>query len=1066
MSIAAPNPELLDALRNYAAAHGEFAPMEALKAVAGDDALSDPMLSLTLLSSLRTDCTTSGQGAQERWVMRPSARRKRIGDEKHRGQIADSGGPVAEALHGSGSYAPDRLQALIEAGFDQQALSEHVAVLDRAGPSAPGHMHLANLRSALNHARQVQQTDQTLAKGFFGREDELEALIGWISSPSTQPPLQTVHISGLPGIGKSYLLERLIQMALSTPVDGTSRIDIEPILVRLDFDRSALQVLDPQALFEEISRQMGDALPIYAQDLRQLRLDTAQTSAGLESSKGRDLPRNLLSQMGTIAEASGRSTMIVLDTLEVLRSQGETHVITLFEQLDLLLEFGVPQVSLISAGRGDALDPAPKRVAFPIELGGLEDEAARAMLRKHEVPEAMIQDALQLGKWKADTSNPLRLLLAAKALQSGGFNAEDIPEDAPEKVVNGYLYRAILSRVPKRIRRVANEGLILRRIDVETLLNIIAPALGLTISDDEAHAILSELQDQHWLVDRVGDWTQHRSDIRSDFLDLIYSESPELTADIDRRAIEWFADRDPVAALYHQLQLTRSDGPMPDVTAELAAQFTDAMQDDLPNLARDAVRQARGERSDFGRATGQQYKAGGGSGRGAQGSSAQKMPSLTGPIVWFDPEKRRLVLGTGPIEPPQDSRPVRDLQMMLEDGDLREASYVLSKGYETPVGLNTDAGLIALTHQWRIGQWSTAKRMFDLLPADTLGQAMKSSPHLIGRTFVEMWAEFRFDRFVRLLENNPYGSAIDDVLSQPGPMTMSPGALDFALLCADPEKSGGRFDKTVLEVLHPYTQVNDEDAYIYAQSQGDKRREQLGLGLRPSGGSPSADAAYEAAKIAPHNPYGQALRAFVANAVENDLHPRLLEWLEHMRPRLEQIAMHQAPFLMGADALNSRLASFSRDMVDGLNAMGLTADWSEGIGFGMRLPELPYIAHAAERWRRTVNGLWSYGRRKPLGWTSTQRYDDDTRHRATMFADINAAMDGMRIWLPTGSDEAILKRRLLNRYAAGCMAAETADDPIVAALNVFQSKDIPGTMAAPLAALVARGAQVTDVFRS
>ncbi len=52
------------------------------------------------------------------------------------------------------------------------------------------------------------------------------------------------------------------------------------------------------------------------------------------------------------------------------------------------------------------------------------------------------------------------------------FDAAEVPEDASDEAVAGYLYRAILSRVPKALKGVANEGLILRRVNPETLMGI------------------------------------------------------------------------------------------------------------------------------------------------------------------------------------------------------------------------------------------------------------------------------------------------------------------------------------------------------------------------------------------------------------------------------------------------------------------------------------------------------------------------------------------------------------------------------------------------------------------
>ena len=83
---------------------------------------------------------------------------------------------------------------------------------------------------------------------------------------------------------------------------------------------------------------------------------------------------------------NGRAVLVVLDTLEVLRARGETAVMTLIDHLDRLVEFGMGRVSVISAGRGDALDPVPDRLGGRLHLQGLESDAEDALLDMRGVP--------------------------------------------------------------------------------------------------------------------------------------------------------------------------------------------------------------------------------------------------------------------------------------------------------------------------------------------------------------------------------------------------------------------------------------------------------------------------------------------------------------------------------------------------------------------------------------------------------------------------------------------------------------------------------------------------------
>jgi hypothetical protein len=541
-------PEALESLRvrlsQQAALMTQFRPQDLLRQVAAAELQSTPLLATQALAALRGDCMVETASDGEIWTMRPGSRRKVLGDSAAPPDTSTGDSEIARALAGEGDYAPDALDAVIRDGADLKRLQVMATALDRAGKSAPGHDLLSALRARLNHAQTVKQTDTALQAGFFGREAELAAAGKWITAPQSSPPLTSLHVSGLPGVGKSYLLERIVQIA---------RRESNPIILRLDFDRSGLQISDAHTFFDEISRQLADNLPQEAKRLRDLRLASAAEHAALTvQSRSVSLPRGLLEAMGTVVRAqTGRTVLIVLDTLEVLRARGDTHIRTLFEHLDKLVEFGMPAVAVLSAGRGDALDPAPDRMGLPMPLTGLEEPAARDLLKERKVPPEHWPRILRLTR-----GNPLQIALAARAVEVGAF--DDVGDDADLDLLSGYLYRAILSRVPPDLRRIAQEGLIMRWIDAAALEEVLAPVLGLTLSPGQAGPLLDLLASQHWLVSRDAQSLRHRPDVRAAFLPLIYHDAREAAAEIDARAADWFADRDPLSALYHRLQLTRS----------------------------------------------------------------------------------------------------------------------------------------------------------------------------------------------------------------------------------------------------------------------------------------------------------------------------------------------------------------------------------------------------------------------------------------------------------------------------------------------------------------------------
>lgn len=1089
-----PGPDfdaLTEAARRYAALQGAFAPEAAVKAAMGDRSTTDPILAARVLSSLRKECTVERGTTGETWLMRPGARRKTLGGASsatdwiaERAEPAAT--PVQEALAGQGDFAPDALDAMIAGGAEPERLGTIAVALDRAGPSAPGFGRLVQIRSALNAARAEARSEALLAGGFFGREAELARLADWIAHPQEKPPLRTIHVSGLPGIGKSYLLERVIQMA---------RLDHRPILVTLDFDRSGLNVLDLHGFFEEISRQIGDALPEAAGRLRDMRLRSAERRATESGSSARaSLPRELLDAMGKAVAASGRRVLAVFDTLEVLRSRGETRVMTLFDHFDLLAEYGLRPLALISAGRGDALDPVRKRAGHPVErveadirLDGLEDSAARVLLETHGVPKPLWPRILPLAQ-----GIPLLLTLAAKALTEADFDESELPPDASAATIGGYLYRAILSRVPERLRRIANEGLVLRAIDPETLRAVVAPALGLTLTPDEARADLETLATHHWLVEHGhGDWIRHRGDVRRAFLPLLYDAAAgnrDVTEAINLRAAEWFAIRDPLTALYHHLQLTRFGHPMPQVPANLAPAFTETLLDELPDQARDHVLQRQGRRTSVAR---------GGTASPATESPedipvpkprAKKRPgraaSAQAPAATrfaVDPERMRLI----PVEaddakaPKPDERAVRDLELMLEKGDLREAGHILAQGYEGSFAASDRAGLVAVSYLWLSGRWSAARAIHRRLKEADLARAMVDSPHLSGRVLLEMTAEFAFARAVRFLRWDK-GRELARISYEGSTRTGTVGgALDFAFLATrlGPEELPRRLDlarSLLAEGIDPEAGADTADL---ALSSAESVRRGFDLFYEPTaaGGPDDREPGVQAEALQSLNPYGAPLHALVSGDAADD---DLVRYLTDLRPKLPRAAALFLPGLEGADALPERLRAGPPDVIAALTAMGLAGDWPSGYALAHRGADLRLVAQSAERWRRTVAGLWSYGRTRPAGWTgagTTDRISADRLRRLEAASDpVGGALAQLNFWdEPWGAPAAgrvappVVLRRLegFASKAARHLGQKVGGRPD-ASLAALLKTGAPGVVAVPLAILMSRGLRPADALGS
>jgi hypothetical protein len=1052
----------------YAALHAQFAPADAVRWANGGRVPQDIQITARLMAMLRPHCADApakagDADAARQWSMRPAARHYVLSEDKFDADLVRQfDTPIADARLGRGRYAPAALDRLVRLGDTgtQSDIATIAGTLDRAGPDAPGAPQVVALRSLLNRHSAEARTDAILADGFVGREAELERIADTLANPQSEPPLRAIYISGLAGIGKSYLLERAIQMA---------RLDQQPVMVRLDFDRSGLDVQDEQAFYDEISRQVGDSLPRMALALRDLRLgatqaDVALSKAALQTDRpAQDLQRGLLSAIAAAINGADKLLLIVLDTLEVLRSEGETRIPLLFERLDRLALAGIDRIAIIAAGRGQAMDPAPDRLLGPpLSLSGLEDHAVADFLRRRDVPEALWPRINRLAG-----GNPLFLQLAVKAVQEGAFDDTDLPEAATAEGVGGYLYRAILSRVPDTLRGLASEGLILRQVDRAALREVIAPVIAPDLDAAAQARMFDALRDQHWLVssDPATGTLRHNADMRRAVLPLIYAASPDRTARINARAAQWYDTQDkPFEALYHRLQLTRAGEDMPEIPLELARQFDPFLLEELPPMARDAVRHAQGLRSDFGRM-----------GRAQQAGPEMAAPPVrprrearAGPVCRFDTARDRLGVADRPGDSRQpDPRAVDDLELLLARNDLREAEFVLQNAFDGWFSPGSRAGQLILSHLWLTGRWSSARRLLDLLPEDLLEICQRDMPLLQGRVMLELWAEFRFDRLLRRLRDPHCHQIAHRTRADSTRIGLDGGALDFALQMTAPQGQMPRGLEAVRGVL-ALNGTEDWQAAERLQMRAEATRHARGLRLNPGRAmEPAAQASRDVANL---NPYAGRLQAFLLREPRGSL----ATFLRGADTLPLTAARHYAPRIDNAAEALPRRHLNPEDLARSFDALGLSAEWAEGFVLFNPVADLPLLADSVERWRRAAAGDWAFGRSRPASWQG-KGADRVTQDRAARIMAAphpeKEARAQLVFWSgPTHSPDTAmthLRKRFEARYRATLDTLSNrppGHDPLQAALDQLHGAGVTAIAAAPLAVLAARDVPPHEVF--
>jgi hypothetical protein len=918
--------EGLKAAMRFAATRKTFTPRDAVEAAS--KVLQDKLTPLTiarLLAELKK--VVQEVSSEPVWSLRNGPRHGILKSI----ETPEEDTPVARALRGDEPFSQDSIERLIAETPDLpdedhlKRIENISSELDRAGPSAPAYPLLVRLRGVMNRVDAARRAQTMLSREFFGREEELARLLDWCARPQEKTPVRALFITGLPGIGKSFLIDRAMAQYRSAQK--------APVVLRLDFDRRGLNLEDPDKLVHELSRQLGDILTEEAPRLRDLRLKysgTADTSGTTVSSTL--LPTELIDAMGAAVRSHGGQVVLVLDTLEVLRGHGETRPILLFEVLDNLVRAGLSPVSIIAAGRGDALDSVRKRIEGPpLELNGLTEAESRDLLDTLGAPPDLHDRIFELSR-----GNPLMLRLSAKVTQADDFDPGELEYGEAGSVTEAYLYRAILSRIDDPLlAKLAHPGLVLRRISAEAIQFVLAPALGLGEDIDEAAStrLWQELSSHHWLVAVDGqDWLKHRSDLRREILPMLYVEKPELAAKIDRAAASWFAGIDRETALYHAFQATRAGDAMPAFTAGDVAGLSDDELDELPLSAANAILQERGQRSRRARYTSSEQGA--------------PEPEATGTPAEIEPEL------------------IRELEHTLRRGDVLEAEHIftLNNAFPRNPAPTSPEAAATLAYFWLTGQWARAMSLWRQLPKSLLDQLSQDDPGLYRLVLLEIAAEADFEGLVGHLRGDEKLAEAAWQARAEGSRIALKGALDFALLAS---QDGWQEYAEILDpVAMSVFRFGEKESEYPADAirSGANRAERFAIMTGEE--SPVMDQH----TIARMNPAIAPLS--VLARIQHS--PRMAQYLRGFYEGL-----HETMSMLGTPDLFDSFERYASDIeLEGpeiLGALGLTCDWAGAFAIFNAVPDAPTVARAAERWRRFSGGIWSYPGTPPPDWGNGNR---------------------------------------------------------------------------------------------
>jgi hypothetical protein len=468
--------------------------------------------------------------------------------------------------------------------------------------------------------------------GFVGRETELASLADYVGvlpelslsgqfrrfirrvarSIFTDPPMM---IYGPGGVGKSTLVAKFILDHLYGPTSARAPF------VYLDFDRPSLRHKDPAPLVSETLRQLAIQLPDMKAAAAEIATSLYQGARQYDVAEGLKSTRDLDWDVERAAEEIGRHVpsraplVLVLDTFEEVQFFGSDVVHGYLRVLDRL-QSGLPRLRLVISGRA----PVDQRVlrTTDIHLSGLDPDSGAAFLRQYlsKHSKGRVQDTSSLYKAgerlalsisRLAGGSPLALALAAENLiRAADDQAFD---DDPEAVVRFIhqvrsdrlqenLYGRILDHLHSGdLRSIAYPGLVLRRIDPEVILKILAKPCALQIAQlSDAEALFGSLREELSLVEpeESGPGVRHRGDVRQLMLEEIEASDYARARAIDRRAAGYYRllsdrtanPRDRAEELYHMMRLGYGPSSLDKRWIPGVERFLGAALDEVPAIQR------------------------------------------------------------------------------------------------------------------------------------------------------------------------------------------------------------------------------------------------------------------------------------------------------------------------------------------------------------------------------------------------------------------------------------------------------------------------------------------------
>lgn len=531
---------------------------------------------LAALLRLAPDCIEVEAGTNPLWMLKPDARVEALERLRNDGKLlefAANAHPAEADRLGRfiGLVLQDKQPSMQSLGIDD--LGALRTALQLTGTISAISLGSVDIDIMLSRRDSEQATRVLLPHPLTGRSNQLRKLSRFVFDNIVDRGGGIMWISGVGGSGKSALLAEFSRKLRGKNWDGTP-------VIHIDFDRPAFYRGTPSTLMLDLSRQLGlfssemvSALSVFRRMVRSG--DSHEYGVSYDRNSIRD--KEILSAWRRCMEQHlpiRKEVVLILDTVEEIHSSDSMGIESLLLWLQQLRwEGGFEKLRPIISGRAfDANVDVQNQKDNVIALGGLAPSDARRLLRR--ILKSMgAEENLPLKQLvEMVGGNPLVLKILASYLAEGGLRAaQELLHDRKEfdsRFSQIFLYKRILGRVRSQepdLVKLANPGLVLRRVTADLIENVLAGPCGLGVIDaSRAETMFSLLTRQVWLVQATSNKNVvvHRRDLRRLMLQAMTASVESEAKAIHELAADYYrAGRDPwmtgaeqaMECLYHRV---------------------------------------------------------------------------------------------------------------------------------------------------------------------------------------------------------------------------------------------------------------------------------------------------------------------------------------------------------------------------------------------------------------------------------------------------------------------------------------------------------------------------------